>query len=105
MIKSELKKAGSSSNVPAGVVITGGGALLEGITKFAEKILEMPVRIGKPNNINGLTDRISGPAFSASIGLLMHGLKQQNHKHSFMRTNNPMDGLKSWLKNFFKDIF
>jgi len=107
MIKSEIKKIGPAAKIPAGVVLSGGGALLNGITKFAEKTLELPVRIGKPNNINGLTDRVNGPAFSACIGLLMYGLKFQNHSHrqSFMRTNSTYDGFKSWLKSFFKDIF
>lgn len=107
MIKSEIKKIGPAAKIPAGVVLSGGGALLNGIVKFAEKSLEMPVRIGKPNNINGLTDRVNGPAFSACIGLLMYGLKYQNHfnRQPFMRSNSAYDGFKNWLKSFFKDIF
>lgn len=107
MIKAEVKKIGPVAKIPAGAVLSGGGALLNGITRFAEKTLEMPVRVGRPNNINGLTDRVNGPAFAACIGLLMYGLKfqSQHNRQPFMRTGGTYDGFKSWLKSFFKDIF
>ncbi len=107
MIKNEIKKIGPPAKIPAGVVLSGGGSLLDGIVKYAEKFLSMPVRIGRPNNINGLTDRVSGPAYSACIGLLMYGLKYQNyhHRQPFIKSSGAYDGVKNWIKSFFKDIF
>lgn len=106
MVKQEIKNSGLASAVPGGVILTGGGVLLNGTQKFAEKILGMPVRIGKPNNIDGLIEKINGPAFATCFGLLSYGLKNETQpRHSFIRRTNIVEGTVNWVKSFFKDIF
>ncbi len=106
MVKDEIRNSGCAAGVPAGVVLTGGGALLCGAQKFAEKLLEMPVRIGKPSNISGLVEKVNGPAYSSCIGLLAHAMRQHNHpKHSFIQSNSVFDSFSNWIKSFFKDVF
>ncbi len=74
MVEQEIKRSGYDSVLPAGVVLTGGGSQLPGIQKLAEKILNMPVRIAKPEKMVGLTDQISSPAYATSVGLLNWGI-------------------------------
>lgn len=80
MVRLELEKAGMAPLVPSGAVITGGGALTIGAVESAKRSLSMPVRLGVPSNIGGLSDDILNPLFSVSIGLLlykMHSTRQQ----------------------------
>jgi cell division protein FtsA len=73
LIALEIKKANLSGKLPAGVVITGGGALTSGVEKVAKNVLKMPVRIGYPKGVTGLIDEIQGPAFAATVGAVLYG--------------------------------
>lgn len=75
MIGLEIKKSGFGGQTPAGIVLTGGGALTVGIKESARRTLAMPVRIGLPTNIKGITDEVQHPGFSTSIGLIEYGIK------------------------------
>ncbi len=76
MIGLEIKKSGYGGQTPAGLVITGGGSLTVGISESAKRMLAMPVRVGMPTGLKGLIDEINSPAFSAGVGLLIYGAKQ-----------------------------
>ncbi len=73
MVGLELKKSGFGGQIPAGVVITGGGAMTVGIKDAARRTMAMPVRIGYPSNVKGITDEVQHPAFSTVIGLAQYG--------------------------------
>ncbi len=74
MVRAELRKVGKDVMLPAGVVLTGGGAKLDGIEEFAKEALRLPVTIGKPEGLTGMVDRISDPAFAAPIGLMLENM-------------------------------
>lgn len=71
MIGLEIKKSGFGGQTPAGIVITGGGALTVGVKESAKRILAMPVRTGGPNNIKGIIDEVQSPAFATVVGLTL----------------------------------
>lgn len=73
MIGIELKKSGFLTLTPAGVVLTGGGAKTVGVVESAKRMLSMPVRVGFPFDIVGLTDDVEDPQFSSAVGLLLFG--------------------------------
>ncbi|MBF8249944.1 MAG: cell division protein FtsA, cell division protein FtsA [Candidatus Levybacteria bacterium] len=73
MIGMEIKRSGYAGQTPAGIVVTGGGALTVGVTDSAKRTLAMPVRIGIPISIKGLIDEIETPAFSTVVGLAVFG--------------------------------
>jgi cell division protein FtsA len=75
MIKIELDKAGISTKIPSGVVVTGGGAETVGITDSAKRMMSLPVRIGKPKGISGLIDDVITPSFAVPVGLILYGAK------------------------------
>jgi len=74
MVEQEIKRSGYDVMLPAGIVLTGGGAEMPGIRKLVGRVTNLPVRIGKPENIVGLTDQISNPACATSVGLLQWAL-------------------------------
>ena len=71
-----LVKAGLEDQIPAGVVLTGGCAALEGLTDLAEEIFEAPVRLGTPSQIGGLQDVVRGPMYATGVGLVLYGATQ-----------------------------
>ena len=75
MVGMEIKKSGFGGMTPAGIVLTGGGALTAGAVESARRNLAMPVHIGAPHDITGLVDEIMTPAYAASFGLLLYGMR------------------------------
>lgn len=75
MTVADIKRSGFDGLLPAGIVLTGGTANLFGIDNLTRQFLGIPVRIGRPRSIRGLTDTVSDPAFATSVGLLRWGLR------------------------------
>jgi cell division protein FtsA len=74
MAKESVEKAGYDIAMPSGVVITGGTALLVGITKLTQNIFGVPARVGYASGLSGMTEEISDPAYSCVQGLIKHAL-------------------------------
>ncbi len=74
MVRDELKHVGKDVMLPAGVILTGGGAKLPGIEDFAKQILKLPVVIGKPEGLSGMVDRINDPGLAAPVGLMLENM-------------------------------
>jgi cell division protein FtsA len=70
LLHQEIRRSGYDNLLPAGMVLTGGTSLLPGIRPLAAKILNMPVRVARPDNLLGLVDQLHSPAYSTSVGLL-----------------------------------
>ena len=76
-IRKELHRADYYDAIAGGIVLTGGSAKLEGVAELAEEVFELPVRIGLPQNVSGLTDVARNPIYSTAVGLLLYGRRQQ----------------------------
>jgi cell division protein FtsA len=74
LLLQEIKRSGYDGLLPAGMVLTGGSSSLPKIRQLASRVLGLPVRIARPENLIGLTDQLHSPAFSTSVGLLYWAL-------------------------------
>lgn len=104
MLRAEVRRVGYEGLLPAGVVLTGGTALLPGIEEVAREVMNMPVRIGVPSGLGGLADTIDSPAYATGVGLVRWGLKRGTtppflvpQEQGWMRIYNRF---KSWLREF-----
>ncbi|MEA2006748.1 MAG: cell division protein FtsA [Patescibacteria group bacterium] len=71
LVEKELKKIGRSALLPAGAVLTGGGACMQGSVDLAKEILKLPAQAGFPIELTGLVDKVDNPAFSVSVGMIV----------------------------------
>ena len=78
LIMDAVKESGYTGLLPAGIVLTGGGAQLKGIVQVANKVMGVPVRVAAPRNLEGLVDAINSPAYATNIGLLRWALSEHN---------------------------
>lgn len=76
LIREELKKIGRESLLPAGVIITGGTAKLPALEEKAKEVLRLPIEIGKPHNLFGMTDKVYQPSYSTAVGLLLYNFEE-----------------------------
>jgi len=93
LVRDELKRAGLDSLIPAGFVITGGGARLTGLVELAERMFSLPVRIGIPRGLPGLPEEFAQPEYSASVGLLLYGARAR--RQSGAKPNSLVGKLKA----------
>ncbi len=76
LVWDEIHRAGYEKSLNSGIVLTGGGAMLEGMTEIAEQIFDLPVRRGSPTGVGGLADHIASPSFATAVGLVVHAHRQ-----------------------------
>jgi len=101
-IEDVFKKVGRSGALPAGVILTGGGAKMRGLIDIAKRKLRLPAGLGYPLNISSVTDKVNDLAFTTAIGLVQWGVLAQNsmRKVSFGRLFSPSKVIK-WFKKLF----
>ncbi len=106
LVQAELRRSGFEDLVAAGIVLTGGTSKMEGVIELAEEIFHMPVRLGTPQNVSGLTDIVNNPIYSTGVGLLQYARQQQSEGRvsqysSKVETNNWWDKVKTWFQGNF----
>jgi len=73
LVKAEMHRSGFQELMAAGLVVTGGSSLLDGMVELAEDIFDMPVRLGRPSGVGGLVDVVSSPIYATGVGLIQYG--------------------------------
>lgn len=102
MVDHELMKSGKKDMLAAGIVLTGGGSMLEGCVEAAERVFNMPVRIGVPADIVGLKDVVATPQYANGVGLLKYGIRM-NRFRGQGKYGRTKPGLVERLKRVFED--
>ena len=100
LILLELPRSEYESLVPAGLVLTGGSSNLAGIDALGRDILQLPVRVGTPDNVYGIIDSLRDPAYATSVGLLIWGAKHQGTQRP-RRWRPNFRRLASQIRNLF----
>ncbi len=106
LVQAELRRSGYEDLIAAGIVLTGGTSKMEGVIELAEEIFHMPVRLGTPQNIRGLSDIVNNPIYSTGVGLLIYALKQQ--QDGYKTSGHKGDATGSFftkLKKLFQSNF
>lgn len=75
LIRDELRRGGVETQIPAGIIFTGGGAHLRGLTELSEKIFNLPARIAAPRGLAGMNEEVSQPEYSTAVGLVLYGAR------------------------------
>jgi cell division protein FtsA len=103
LVLREIKKTNYSDLLVAGVVLTGGGSLMEGMIELAEQIFDMPAKKGIPQGFSGLVDLVSTPIHSTGVGLILYGLEQLKEGKS--KGGSKEKGWFRRMKNLFGQYF
>jgi cell division protein FtsA len=105
LVDQELIRSGFKNLIGAGVVLTGGTALIEGIQELGEQIFNLPVRIGFPQNVGGLKDVVNSPMYATAVGLLLYGAEKEGSEHKFrIRDKNVFNRILGRMRKWFVDI-
>ena len=92
LIKDQLWKAVENERLIAGVVLTGGGSMLDGMLELTEETLGLPVRQGLPLGVRGLTEELSHPVYATSVGLALFGAEEAGYRKKNIGKANGSSG-------------
>jgi cell division protein FtsA len=102
LIQEDIKQAGLEKALGAGIVVTGGTVLLDGVTDVAEQIFDLPARKGIPVGLGGMAEVLSSPIYSTVVGLVLYGFRTHSHRLAKVYSNgNLFSKGFSWLKARF----
>ncbi|MEM9184462.1 MAG: cell division protein FtsA, partial [Pseudomonadota bacterium] len=104
LVNNEIKRSGFAEMIPAGVVLTGGASKMEGVADLAEEVFHMPVRIGAPQYVTGLSDVVSNQIHATGVGLLLYGARSDHVPTGGYGTgsgDSPWEKVKSWFRGEF----
>lgn len=101
MAQREVKKANYPDTLAAGIVLTGGGALLPGAAELAEQMFDMPVKIGLPRGFDGLTDMADSPIHSTGVGLIQYGVRHGDEVIRKGKTKGLFKKIEKWFNEHF----
>lgn len=106
LIAKEMKRSAYGDKMGAGVVLTGGAALLKGSAELAKEILGMPIKTGFPQSITGLVESVSSPSFSTGVGLVIMGFEDVMEDKGTLRLSATGLGTKimGWYRKL-REVF
>jgi cell division protein FtsA len=93
LIREDLQRSGLVKQIPAGFVLAGGGARLNGLVELAEQAFRLPVRVAEPKGLAGLPEQVAQPEYATAVGLVLYGAKAK--RAQAQRSANLVSKLKA----------
>ena len=101
----EIERNGFDRQLSSGIVIVGGGALMDGTIEIAEHVLDLPARCGSPRGVGGLSGEIASPTWATALGLLLYGYRKQNGVAGIYCDPVTEDGTPGRLRGLVRKFF
>lgn len=105
LIRQEIAKSGYEDLIASGIVLTGGTALLDGMTELAEQVFNLPVRRGIPRGVGGMIDVVKSPMYGTGVGLVLYGSRHQGDRIFRSRDANVYHKVKERMREWLDEIF
>jgi cell division protein FtsA len=107
MIHDEIVRAGLDKALNAGIVMTGGGSLLPGMSEVAEQVFDLPVRQGLPQGAEGLIEPPAGPQHATAMGLALYGARHRQPRKvvALSMPSGLIGRVGGKMKNWFSEVF
>lgn len=107
LVNREIARSGFAEMITAGIVLTGGSSITEGMVELAEEVFNKPVRRGPPRGIGGLSDVVASPVFATSVGLVLYASrfdKDMIHRFAAEDSGKMKRSLQK-VRNWFGGMF
>lgn len=105
LLRAEMEKESLCHLLTAGLVLTGGGALLSGLKELAEEIFSCPVRLGMPHTFCKGSEKLQETGHATSCGLLLYALQHEHMKGRDLSYQSATTKIKEKMKSLMNDLF
>lgn len=107
LVQREITNSGFEEHIAAGIVLTGGSSLIEGITELAEDVFQKPVQVGLPKGVGGLSDVVANPSFATGVGLVQFAAryeKETPHHFAVEDEEGSMKGIITRMRSWWDSV-
>lgn len=101
LVQAELRRSGFDDLLSSGIVITGGSSAMQGMVELGEEIFHLPVRLGIPKYVGGLSDVVKTPRMATGVGLLLYGLEHYKNNEAARAQANSFGDVLAKMKSWF----
>ncbi len=101
LVQAELRRSGFDDLLSSGIVITGGSSAMQGMVELGEEIFHLPVRLGIPKYVGGLSEVVKTPRMATGVGLLLYGLEYHKNNEETRKQGFSLDDLFEKMKSWF----
>jgi cell division protein FtsA len=104
LVQQALRQSGYEELLSSGIVLTGGSSVMQGMIELGEEIFHMPVRVGIPKYVGGLSNVVQSPRYATAIGLLLEGLSQRQRMQQTMSgglVKQLLRRIREWFQGTF----
>ncbi|MEO5376389.1 MAG: cell division protein FtsA [Magnetococcus sp. DMHC-6] len=108
LVNREIARSGYEEQITAGIVLTGGTAMTEGMVELAEEVFNKPVRLGPPQGVGGLTDVVATPIFATAVGLVLFAVRHKQREapiHFIQDEETLIKKIMLRMREWLGDIF
>jgi cell division protein FtsA len=104
LVWDEIRRAGYEKSLNSGIVLTGGGSILEGMPEIAEQIFDLPIRRGCPVEVGGLADHVNSPVFATPVGVVLYAHRNRSPEPARVGAG-AFGRVAGRLRGIFKEFF
>jgi len=104
-VQQELRRSGFEDLLSSGIVITGGSSAMQGMVELGEEIFHLPVRLGVPRYVGGLSDVVKTPRMATGVGLLLYGLEHHHRDEETRMKSKSFGDVVTRMKIWFQGNF
>ncbi len=108
LVLADLRRSGFEDVIGSGIVLTGGSSKMDGMVDLAEEVFHMPVRLGVPQYVGGLSGVVHNPIYSTGVGLVLFGAQRRDKKtysdhgrHARVGVKGVIGKMRSWFQGNF----
>jgi cell division protein FtsA len=105
LVLQELRRSGMEEMIASGIVITGGSSMMRGMMELGEEIFHMPVRLGMPRYVGGLSEVVSNPRYATAVGLILMGKQQLERQITGQMESSSVGRMFEKMKSWFQGNF
>jgi cell division protein FtsA len=101
LVQQELRRSGFEDLLSSGIVITGGSSAMQGMVELGEEVFHLPVRLGIPKYVGGLSGVVKTPRMATGVGLLLYGLEYHRRSEETRAQSNSFKDVLAKMKSWF----
>ena len=105
LVRTDLRRNGCEHLIRSGVVLTGGSSKMEGMIELAEEVFHLPVRLGVPKYVGGLSEVVKSPIYSTGVGLVQFGQSDQGNSTKKIKSDSKISLSFQKIKHWFQGNF
>jgi cell division protein FtsA len=105
LVQAELRRSGFEEQISSGIVLTGGSSQMKGMVELAEEVFHVPVRVGVPEYVGGLSERVRSPAYATGVGLLLAGMEKHELDEAIRIEGESFGQVMKRMKDWFRNTF